>query len=92
MGTFEIKGGFPLKGEVVPQGAKNESLQVICATLLTSEEVTLHNVPDILDVQHLIELIRTLGVSVVRNSKNSYTFRASEIDQDIFHTDRKSVV
>jgi len=86
MGTFEIQGGFPLKGEIIPQGAKNESLQVICATLLTSEEVTLHNVPDILDVQNLIELIRTLGVSVVRNSKNSYTFCATDIDQDVFHT------
>jgi len=88
MGTFEIQGGYSLKGEIIPQGAKNESLQVICASLLSSEEVTLHNVPDILDVQNLIELMRTLGVSVNRNSKNSYTFCAEYIDQTIFHTEK----
>ena len=66
MASFIIEGGHSLKGEIVPQGAKNEALEVICATLLTSEEVRIKNIPEILDVLHLIELLRGLGVKVIR--------------------------
>ncbi len=62
MGSFKIQGGQKLKGEITPQGAKNEALQVICATLLTTEPVTISNIPDILDVNKLIELMKDLGV------------------------------
>ena len=64
MESFIIEGGHPLKGEITPQGAKNEALQVICATLLTSEQVTISNIPDILDVNNLIQLLRDTGVKV----------------------------
>ena len=64
MAKFVIEGGHSLKGEIHPQGAKNEALQVICATLLSSEEITIHNVPNILDVNNLIDLLRDMGVSV----------------------------
>jgi UDP-N-acetylglucosamine 1-carboxyvinyltransferase len=62
MNRFEITGGVRLKGEIIPQGAKNEALQILCAVLLTAEKVTIHNVPDIVDVNKLIELLSTLGV------------------------------
>ena len=62
--TFEVYGGKKLKGEIIPQGAKNEALQIISAVLLTDEDVTIHNIPDILDVNNLIELLESLGVSV----------------------------
>ena len=64
MASFLIEGGHRLQGDITPQGAKNEALEVICATLLTSEEVRISNVPEILDVLHLIELLRNLGVEV----------------------------
>ena len=80
MSTFIIEGGRTLSGEIVPQGAKNEALQVICATLLTSSEVTIHNVPEISDVKNLIHLVERLGVKVRRIEKGHYTFRADEID------------
>ena len=64
MSSFVIEGGYRLSGEIVPQGAKNEALQVICATLLTPEKVTIHNVPDILDVNNLIQLLRDMQVKV----------------------------
>ena len=64
MGTFRIEGGHSLKGEITPQGAKNEALQILCAVLLTAESVTIHNIPDILDVNKLIELLENLGVKI----------------------------
>ncbi|HLV45548.1 MAG TPA: UDP-N-acetylglucosamine 1-carboxyvinyltransferase [Flavobacterium sp.] len=80
MSIFKIEGGHQLKGDVIPQGAKNEALQVLCAVLLTCEKVTINNIPDIVDVNKLIELLRKLGVKTEKLSKNSYTFRADEVD------------
>ncbi len=80
MGSFIIRGGKDLKGEIYPQGAKNEALQVICATLLTPEKVTIHNIPNIRDVNKLLDLIKCLGVTVTRVSKSSYSFRAENIN------------
>jgi UDP-N-acetylglucosamine 1-carboxyvinyltransferase len=80
MSTFEVYGGKRLKGEIYPQGAKNEALQVICATLLTSEKVTIHNLPDIRDVVILINLLKSLGVEVEKLSDSSYSFKAEKID------------
>lgn len=80
MGSFEIRGGKKLKGEVIPQGAKNEALQVICAVLLTEEEVIISNIPDIVDVNKLISLLEDLGVAVERLSKNEYSFKAENIN------------
>ena len=87
MNAFEIVGGKPLKGEIIPQGAKNEALQIISAVLLTSEKITISNIPDIKDVNKLIELIGDLGVSVERLSKDTYTFEASDINLDFFHSE-----
>ncbi len=88
MNSFVVQGGKSLKGEIVPQGAKNEALQVICASLLTSEKVTIHNIPHILDVESLIELLASLGVKVTREASGSTaTFEASEIDLDYLETD-----
>jgi UDP-N-acetylglucosamine 1-carboxyvinyltransferase len=87
MGAFKIIGGETLSGEIVPQGAKNEALQVICAVLLTSGEVTLSNVPNILDVNRLIELLKGLGVKVSSKADNVYTFQADSIDLDYLETD-----
>jgi UDP-N-acetylglucosamine 1-carboxyvinyltransferase len=84
--SFEVTGGNRLKGELQPQGAKNEALQILCATLLTDQPVTIHNLPDILDIRHLIELIRGLGVKVMRNDAHSYTFEAASVDLDYFGT------
>ena len=84
MNAFEIIGGKPLKGEIIPQGAKNEALQVISAVLLTKEKVTISNIPDIQDVVKLIELVGDLGVKVERISKDTYTFEAANIDLDFF--------
>ena len=64
MGTFKIEGGHQLHGEIIPQGAKNEALQILCAVLLTPEEVTVNNIPDIIDVNKLIDLLKNLGVKV----------------------------
>lgn len=80
MASFIIEGGRPLSGEIVPQGAKNEALQVISATLLTSREVTIDNVPEISDVKNLIELLRMLGVEITRPRRGLYTFCARNID------------
>tara|TARA_B100001027_G_scaffold185735_1_gene138082 strand:+ start:1234 stop:2544 length:1311 start_codon:yes stop_codon:yes gene_type:complete len=82
MGAFEIIGGKKLKGEITPQGAKNEALQVINAVLLTSEKVIINNVPDIVDVNKLIDLLSTLGVKTEKIGKGSYSFQADEIDVD----------
>ena len=86
MSSFEILGGKKLKGEIIPQGAKNEALQVICATLLTAEKVTIHNIPAIRDVEKLIELLRSLGVSIEKISSSSYTFLADKIDPGTLQT------
>ncbi len=80
MASFVIEGGYRLSGEIMPQGAKNEALQVICAVLLTPEKVTVHNVPDILDVNNLIQLLREMGVKVERPAVDTYTFQADDID------------
>ncbi|HUX53519.1 MAG TPA: UDP-N-acetylglucosamine 1-carboxyvinyltransferase [Williamwhitmania sp.] len=80
MGTFEIKGGLRLSGEIQPQGAKNEALQILCAVLLTPEEVTIHNVPNILDVNKLIELLQGMGVEVHKLGETSYRFKAANVD------------
>ena len=82
MGAFEIIGGKKLKGEITPQGAKNEALQVINAVLLTSEKVIINNIPDIVDVNKLIDLLSTLGVKTEKIDQGSYSFQADEIDVD----------
>jgi len=86
MNSFRITGGKQLKGEILPQGAKNEALQVICACLLTKEKVTIHNVPAIRDVVKLIELLKALGVIVTQSGSSSYTFKAADIDLDYLDT------
>ena len=82
MASFIIEGGHPLQGTITPQGAKNEALQVICASLLTREPVTISNIPDILDVNNLIRLLQEIGVKVKRNDRNDYTFQADELNLD----------
>jgi len=88
MGTFIVQGGKSLKGEIIPQGAKNEALQVICATLLTSETVTINNIPDISDVNKLIDLVECLGVSVTREAKSKISFKAAEINLEYLQSDK----
>jgi UDP-N-acetylglucosamine 1-carboxyvinyltransferase len=80
MGTFEIEGGHQLKGSIQPQGAKNETLQILCAVLLTPKKVTIHNIPDIIDVNKLINLLKSLSVKVEKLEPNSYSFQADEVD------------
>ena len=80
MAKFKIEGGFPLSGEITPQGAKNEALQIVCAVLLTPEKVTIHNIPNILDVNKLIFILKELGVKVNQLDSNSYEFQADEIN------------
>lgn len=80
MSEFIIEGGHSLKGELIPQGAKNEALQVICAVLLTDKDVTISNIPEIRDIVKLIELLQDLGVSVTHGEKGTYTFNASKVD------------
>ena len=87
MAAFVIEGGHPLSGTITPQGAKNEALQVICASLLTSEEVIIHNIPDIRDVNNLIQLLRDIGVKVRQLSRNSYSFQAGELRLDYLESD-----
>jgi UDP-N-acetylglucosamine 1-carboxyvinyltransferase len=86
MGSFIIKGGKALKGSLTPQGAKNEALQVICATLLTPEKVTISNIPDIRDVNKLLDLVKCLGVTVTRESTSTYSFQAQQINFDYLHS------
>lgn len=86
MSSFKIKGGLRLKGEITPQGAKNEALQVICAPLLTSEPVTIHNIPDIVDVNKLINLLGDLGCQVEKLGKGSYRFTAANINTKFLET------
>mgnify|MGYP000034861566 FL=1 len=80
MASFVIEGGYKLHGEIVPQGAKNEVLQVVCATLLTGEEVTISNIPNILDVNNLIQLLRDMGVKVSKKSVDTYSFQADDVN------------
>ena len=87
MGTFKIEGGKPLKGDVQPQGAKNEALQVLCPVLLTSEKVRITNIPDIIDVNKLIALLGNLGVKIKKNAPGDYTFQADEVNVDYLETD-----
>ena len=87
MEAFLIEGGHPLRGTIVPQGAKNEALQVICATLLTDEEVVIKNIPDILDVNNLIKLLMDIGVKVRKLGKGEYSFQADELKLDYLSSD-----
>lgn len=87
MASFRVTGGYTLQGEITPQGAKNEALQIICATLLTEEKVVVNNIPDILDVNNLIGLVASIGVEVDRLTKNKCSFRAKNINIDYLLTD-----
>lgn len=87
MGTFKIEGGHQLSGEITPQGAKNEALQILCAVLLTPEKVTIHNIPDIVDVNKLILLLEDLGVKIQKKGKGSYTFKADDVNLDYLQSD-----
>lgn len=82
MSSFIIEGGYRLKGSISPQGAKNEVLQILCAVLLTSEEVTVSNIPDIIDVRNLIDMLIRLGVKVKMVASDTYTFKADNLDED----------
>jgi UDP-N-acetylglucosamine 1-carboxyvinyltransferase len=86
MESFKIEGGHRLSGSIIPQGAKNEALQVLCAVLLTDEKVTIHNIPNILDVNKLIGLLENLGVKIQKLGKGSYSFQADEINIDYLST------
>ena len=86
MGTFKITGGKKLHGTITPQGAKNETLQILCAVLLTAEEVRITNIPDIVDVNKLIDLIGDMGVDVTKNGPGDYTFKAEHVDLDFLTT------
>lgn len=87
MASFVIEGGHRLSGNIYPQGAKNEVLQIICATLLTAEEVTVHNIPDILDVNNLIQLMRDMGVKVLKKDIDTYSFQATDVDFSYLESD-----
>lgn len=87
MATFEVTGGCPLSGEITPQGAKNEALQILCAVLLTPEKVTIHNIPQIIDVMQLIDLHESMGVEVERLGPGSYTFEARHVNLEYLTTD-----
>ena len=87
MGIFKIEGGIPLKGEITPQGAKNEALQILCAVLLTPEKVTINNIPDIIDVNKLITLLKNLGVKIEKIGKGSYTFHSDEVNVGYLETE-----
>ena len=87
MAVFKVEGGHRLSGEITPQGAKNEALQVICATLLTPERVVISNIPQILDVEQLIDLLRAMGVEVERLADDTYAFAAKNIDLDYLLSD-----
>ncbi len=86
MAKFVIEGGYALNGVIYPQGAKNEALQIICATLLTSEEITIANIPNILDINNLIQLLIDMGVSVRKKAADTYSFKAENINLDFLKT------
>ena len=87
MASFKIEGGRKLKGEIIPQGAKNEALQVLCAVLLSKESITISNIPDILDVNNLIQLMRDMGVTVAKKGIDSYSFKAEAVDLAYLESD-----
>ncbi|WP_035667737.1 UDP-N-acetylglucosamine 1-carboxyvinyltransferase [Flavobacterium sp. 83] len=87
MGIFKIEGGIRLKGEIMPQGAKNEALQILCAVLLTPEKVTINNIPDIIDINKLITLLGNLGVKIQKNGSGSYTFQADDVNVQYLETE-----
>lgn len=87
MGTFQIEGGHKLKGEITPQGAKNEALQILCAVLLTPEKVVIENIPDILDVNKLIKILENLGVKIQKLDQGKYSFIADEINLDYLESE-----
>ena len=91
MGTFVIEGGHQLNGEIIPQGAKNEALQILCAVLLTPEEVTIENIPDIIDVNKLIQLLINFGVKVTQLGPTSYRFQSDEVNLDYLRSDQFKV-
>ena len=88
MSSFKIEGGHKLNGTITPQGAKNEALQVICAVLLTPQQVTINNIPQILDVLNLIDLLKDMGVKVEKINQNDYTFQADNVDLNYLNTDK----
>ena len=88
MSSFRIEGGHELSGSITPQGAKNEALQILCAVLLTPEKVTIHNIPNIIDVNKLIFILGELGVKIEKHSPNSYTFQADDIDLDYLESEK----
>nr|WP_315224476.1 UDP-N-acetylglucosamine 1-carboxyvinyltransferase [uncultured Flavobacterium sp.] len=87
MGVFKIEGGIPLKGEITPQGAKNEALQILCAVLLTGEKVKINNIPDIIDINKLITLLGNLGVKIQKNEPGSITFQSDEVNVGYLETE-----
>ena len=88
MGTFKIEGGHQLQGEITPQGAKNEALQILCAVLLTADEVTINNIPDIVDVNKLISLLEDLGVKIQKKGRGSYTFKADDVNLEYLQSEQ----
>jgi UDP-N-acetylglucosamine 1-carboxyvinyltransferase len=88
MGTFKIEGGHQLRGSIKPQGAKNEALQILCAVLLTDQKVTIHNIPDIVDVNKLIALLQKLGVKVASVGPNAYSFQADDINLEYLESEQ----
>ncbi|MEM6722488.1 MAG: UDP-N-acetylglucosamine 1-carboxyvinyltransferase [Bacteroidota bacterium] len=86
-GSFLVEGGHQLKGDIQPQGAKNEALQILCATLLSSEQVRINNLPDIVDVNKLITLLKSANVKIERHNKHDYTFQADDVNLDYFETE-----
>lgn len=87
MGTFKIEGGHSLSGEIHPQGAKNEALQILCAVLMTSEKVTIHNIPDIVDVNKLITLLGNLGVKIEKLDRSTYTFQSDDLNHEYLESE-----
>ncbi|MEM8765462.1 MAG: UDP-N-acetylglucosamine 1-carboxyvinyltransferase [Bacteroidota bacterium] len=88
MGAFRIEGGHQLSGEITPQGAKNEALQILCAVLLSPEKITIHNIPDIIDVNKLIALLEDLGVKIQKKGEGSYTFKADDVNLEYLQSDK----
>ena len=91
MGTFIIEGGHQLNGEIIPQGAKNEALQILCAVLLTPEKVIIENIPDIIDVNKLIQLLINFGVKVTQMGRSKYAFQADQVNLDYLYSDQFKV-
>jgi len=89
MATFKVKGGLKLKGDLHPQGAKNEALQILCAVLLTPEQIIMENVPNIRDVNILIDLLRDLNVTVKQIDETTYSFKAESVDINYLSSDER---